>query len=67
MFVNDAVQGGYDRNLYVDYVEHRDARYETEAPGTLGTGSYRPQSQCQPAHLQAYVLHCNGYFQYAQP
>ena len=66
-FINDSLGDGYDRNLQVDYVEFNGKRYESEADTTLGTGTYSSSSPCRPGYLGSEHLHCNGYFQYAQP
>ncbi len=64
--INDAYRLPYDRNLRVDYIELEGTRYQSEAPETLSTGTYRSSSPCRPGHQRSEALHCNGYFQYAQ-
>jgi len=65
-FINDVYLPNYDRNLYVDYVEFGGERFESEAPSTLGTGTWQPNSRCVAAKLQSEALHCNGFFQYTK-
>ena len=66
-FINDTVNGSYDRNLRVDYVQHEGQTYESEAPTTFSDGSWTPENGCSPGQRLSQILHCNGHFQYVQP
>lgn len=64
-FVNDLwnPDEGIDRNVRIDRIEINEASYETEAPSTFSTGTYR-QGLLAPGFLESESLHVAGYFQY---
>lgn len=53
-----------DRNLYVDKIVTAGQTFESEAPNVLSTGTYKPDSGCNPGYKQDEVLACAGYFAY---
>jgi len=66
-FTNDYYGGsGNDRNLMVDRITINGVAYQTEAPTTYSTGSWRSSDACAPGYKQSEWLHCSGYFQYDQ-
>ena len=66
-FNNDSYDPPYDRNLQVDWIELEDRRFETEAASTFSRGSWTSSNGCGPGNKETDTLHCNGYFQYAEP
>ncbi len=65
-FTNDAVRGGFDRNLIVDFVELDGARFDTAADETFSTGTWNSGTGCDPSSVTvSETLHCNGEFTYA--
>ncbi len=68
-FANDRFVDGeppFDRNLRVDYITIDGVIYETEAPTTFSTATWRDGFGVTPGFTQSEWLHSNGYFQYDQ-
>jgi inosine-uridine nucleoside N-ribohydrolase len=63
-FTNDAVIGGLDQNVAVDYVDLDDQRFQTEDPSTYSTGTYTSATGCDGGYKESEWLHCNGYLEY---
>lgn len=66
-FTNDVYEPtqGIDNNLFVDYIQIEDQRFETESPTVFSTGTWLPEDGIRPGFRQSEILHANGYFQYA--
>ncbi len=62
-FTND---DGADRDLRVDKIEVDGVVYQTEAPTTYSTGTWRSSDGCDAGFKRNERLHCNGYFAYDQ-
>ncbi len=68
-FSNDRYIDGnppIDRNLRIDYVRVDDVVFETEAPSTYSTGTYRNGIGTVPGFVEYEWLHSNGYFEFAR-
>ena len=64
-FTNDAVRGGFDRNLSVDWAEFGGSRIETSASSTSSTGTWNSGTGCAASSVTvSETLHCNGAFRY---
>ncbi|QDT07916.1 Soluble aldose sugar dehydrogenase YliI precursor [Rubripirellula lacrimiformis] len=64
-FTNDEyVEGGFDRNLTVDFLRIDGQTYQTEAATTYSTGTWLESDGIVPGFRQSDTLHTNGYFQY---
>ncbi|MEL6106236.1 MAG: DUF4347 domain-containing protein, partial [Planctomycetota bacterium] len=69
-FTNDFYDpaNGVDFNLNVDYLALDAVLYQTEAPTTFSTGTWRALDGLTPGFKQSETLHSNGYLQYlAEP
>lgn len=67
-YTNDYYDPGrnQDRNVAVDKIEISDVVFETEAPSTHSTGTWAPESGCNPGNKQSEWLHCVGSFRFGQ-
>lgn len=64
-FTNDAYGGpGYDRNVYIDYIEVNGLKYESEDNKTYSEGSWTKSNGCSGGNKQQELLACNGFFKY---
>ncbi|MEQ8849614.1 carbohydrate-binding domain-containing protein [Botrimarina sp.] len=65
-FTNDGrTAAGADRNLRVDGVTVDGVTYESEAPSTFSTGTWK-DGTITPGYPELEYLHGNGYFRYAE-
>ncbi|MEL7500117.1 MAG: carbohydrate-binding domain-containing protein [Planctomycetota bacterium] len=66
-FINDQYDpaNGVDNNLFVDHIVIDGETFETEAPTTFSTGTWRVEDGIQSGYRQSEILHTNGYFQFA--
>jgi glucose/arabinose dehydrogenase len=66
---NDVYQPqiGLDRNLRVDYIQIDATRYQTEAPTTFSTGTWKASDGIVPGFRESEWMHTNGYFEYSTP
>ena len=62
-FTND---DGASRDLRVDKIEVDGVVYQSEAPTTYSTGTWRSSDGCDAGFKRNERLHCNGYFAYDQ-
>ena len=62
--VFDAAQG-IDENLRIDAIEIDGVRFETEAPSTFSTGTWKPEDGIVPGNRQSEYLHATGYLQFS--
>lgn len=67
-YTNDFYDPGrnQDRNVAVDKVIISDVVLETEAPTTHSTGTWAPDTGCNPGNKQSEWLHCGGSFRFGQ-
>jgi len=65
-FTNDRYEpdNGIDYNVAVDRIEIDGIAYETEAPTTWSTGTWRPEIGVVPGFVESQILTSNGYFQF---
>lgn len=66
-YPNDYLANGEDRNLYVDRIELDGTVIQTEDPSILSTGTWTPETNCNPGNKRSEELACGGYFQYGLP
>ena len=68
VFTNDLYRPSQDidRNLIVDRITIDGVDYQTEAVGTLSTGTWN-EGSVEPGFYRSEVLHTNGYFEFANP
>lgn len=65
-FLNDFYEpaNSINHTLIVDKVEIDGVAFETEAPSTFSTGTWRPEDGVTPGFRQSERLDVNGFFQY---
>ncbi len=66
VFLNDGVSAdGEDRNLRIDKIDVDGRVIETESSNVYSTGTWDDATGCAPGFKQSEVLHCGGYFDFA--
>lgn len=65
VFLNDVYNPPIDYNVRVDQITVDGLVLQTESPSVLSTGTW--DGTCNPGFKQSEMLHCSGYFQYANP
>ena len=64
-FSNDGLDGGRDRNVWVDSVQIGSELFESEHPTVLSRGAWANGARCRQGTFNTEFLACNGWFQYA--
>lgn len=63
-FTNDGLEGGFDRNLTIDWIEVDGRLYQTEDPSVYSQGNWN-FDDCDSGFKQQETLHCyDGYFEF---
>ena len=60
-----APEVNYDQNLNVDLIRIDGIEFQTEAPSTFSTGTWRPEDGLVEGFRQSETLHASGVFQFA--